>query len=76
MPSHANGQLPSPSPISDGPTAGRKHLARRDAVGVRLVTRNGYDFAGRFPLAAAAIGALPARSDLRQLNRNRHFLFN
>jgi ATP-dependent DNA ligase len=27
----------------------------------RLLTRNGHDFAGRFPLAAAAVAALPAR---------------
>jgi ATP-dependent DNA ligase len=29
---------------------------------VRLYTRNGYDFADRLPLAAAAIRKLPARS--------------
>ena len=34
------------------------------AAGVRLLTRNGHDFAGRFPLAAAAVAALPARSCL------------
>jgi ATP-dependent DNA ligase len=28
---------------------------------VRLYTRNGYDFAERFPLAAAALAALPVR---------------
>jgi ATP-dependent DNA ligase len=39
-------------------------MARRDAAGVRLLTRNGHDFAGRFPLAAAAVGALPARTCL------------
>jgi bifunctional non-homologous end joining protein LigD len=39
-------------------------MARRDAAGVRLFSRNGYDFAGRFPLAAAAVAALPARSCL------------
>ena len=39
-------------------------MARRDAAGVRLLTRNGYDFAGRFPLAAAAVAALSARSCL------------
>jgi bifunctional non-homologous end joining protein LigD len=60
---------------ADKPPAGRdwiheiKHdgfriMARRDAAGVRLLTRNGYDFAGRFPLAAAAVAALPARSSL------------
>ena len=32
-------------------------MARRDGAGVRLLTRNGYDFAGRFPLAAAAVSA-------------------
>lgn len=30
----------------------------------RLLTRNGHDFAGRFPLAAAALAALPALSCL------------
>jgi bifunctional non-homologous end joining protein LigD len=60
---------------ADKPPAGRdwiheiKHdgfriMARRDAAGVRLLTRNGHDFAGRFPLAAAAVAALPARSCL------------
>jgi bifunctional non-homologous end joining protein LigD len=29
---------------------------------VRLITRNGYDFTEHFPLAAAAITALPVRS--------------
>ena len=43
---------------------GFRIMARRDAAGVRLVTRNGYDFAGRFPLAAAAVAALSARSCL------------
>ena len=41
---------------------GFRIIARRDAAGVRLITRNGYDLAARFPLAAAAIAALPARS--------------
>jgi ATP-dependent DNA ligase len=29
-------------------------MARRDGHGVRLYTRNGYDFAGRFPQIAAS----------------------
>ncbi len=37
-------------------------MAQRDACGVRLVARNGFDFADRFPLAVAAVSALPARS--------------
>jgi len=40
---------------------GFRILVELDA-GVRLITRNGYDLADRFPLAAAAIAALPARS--------------
>jgi hypothetical protein len=43
---------------------GFRIMARRDAAGVRLLTRNGHDFAGRFPIAAAAVAALPARSCL------------
>ena len=39
-------------------------MARRDAAGVRLLTPNGHDFAERFPMAAAAVAALPARSSL------------
>jgi ATP dependent DNA ligase domain len=43
---------------------GFRIMARRDAAGVRLLTRNGHDFAGRFPIAAAAVATLPARSCL------------
>jgi ATP-dependent DNA ligase len=41
---------------------GFRILARRGPTGVRLITRNGNDFTARFPLAAAAAGALPANS--------------
>ena len=37
-------------------------MARRDARGVRLFTRNGYNFAVRFPRIAEAITSLPVRS--------------
>jgi bifunctional non-homologous end joining protein LigD len=43
---------------------GFRIMARRDAAGVRLIPRNGNDFTSRFPLAAAAVGALPGRSFL------------
>jgi bifunctional non-homologous end joining protein LigD len=43
---------------------GFRILARRDSAGVRLITRNGNDFTARFPLAAAAVRALPANSFL------------
>jgi bifunctional non-homologous end joining protein LigD len=41
---------------------GFRIIARRDNVGVRLLTRNGHDFSVRFPAIAAAVGVLPVRS--------------
>jgi bifunctional non-homologous end joining protein LigD len=43
---------------------GFRMMVRRDAAGVRLLTRNGYDWTRRFPLIAAAAEALRARSFL------------
>jgi bifunctional non-homologous end joining protein LigD len=39
-------------------------MARRNGDGVRLYTRNGYDFAGRFPQIVEAVSKLRARSCL------------
>jgi bifunctional non-homologous end joining protein LigD len=41
---------------------GFRIIARRDAKGVRLFTRNGYDFTARFPKIVDAITSLPVRS--------------
>jgi ATP-dependent DNA ligase len=41
---------------------GFRILARRDAKGVRLYTRNGYNFADRFPRIVEAIAGLPVQS--------------
>jgi bifunctional non-homologous end joining protein LigD len=64
----------SPSPAKAPPSGpnwiheikhdGFRIIARRDRAGVRLFTRKGHDLAARFPLAAAAIAALPAHSFL------------
>jgi ATP-dependent DNA ligase len=43
---------------------GFRILARRDAKGVRLLTRNGHDFTKRFLLVVASVMALPVRSCL------------
>jgi bifunctional non-homologous end joining protein LigD len=43
---------------------GFRIMARRDSRGLRLFTRNGYNFAGRFPTIVAAIASLPVRSCL------------
>jgi bifunctional non-homologous end joining protein LigD len=63
-----------PSPAKLAPSGSRwiheiKHdgfrlLERRDAAGVRLITRKGNDFTGRFPFINLAVAALPARSCL------------
>jgi bifunctional non-homologous end joining protein LigD len=64
--------LPSPAKVPpSGPGwlheikhDGFRILARRDSAGVRLITRAGNDFSGRFPFIAMAVGKLPARSCL------------
>jgi len=43
---------------------GFRILARRDSVGVRLISRAGNDFSSRFPFIAKAVGKLPVRSCL------------
>jgi bifunctional non-homologous end joining protein LigD len=43
---------------------GFRLMARRDAKGVRLYTRNGNDFTKRFPLVVAAVATVPVRSCL------------
>src|SRR5262249_39071427 len=64
--------LPSPAakpPAGDGWLQEIKHdgfrmLVRRDGDGVRLFTRNGHDWTGRFPLIASAALSLKAASCL------------
>lgn len=63
---HVEPSLPTPAekpPSGPGWLHEIKHdgyrlMARRDAAGVRLLTRNGYDWAHRFPLIAEVSGAL------------------
>src|SRR5262249_42408649 len=43
---------------------GFRIMVRRDAAGVRLLTRNGIDWSARFPLIFEAAGALQGRSFL------------
>jgi bifunctional non-homologous end joining protein LigD len=43
---------------------GFRMMVRRDAAGVRLLTRNGVDWSARFPLIFEAAGALQVRSFL------------
>jgi bifunctional non-homologous end joining protein LigD len=41
---------------------GYRMIARRDGAGVRLLTRNGHDWSGRYPLIMSAVDALRCRS--------------
>src|SRR5215813_5667050 len=43
---------------------GYRLMARRDSVGIRLVTRNGYDWSPRYPLIVEAVNHLKVRSCL------------
>jgi len=51
-----------PSWIHEIKHDGFRILDELNAGGVKLITRKGFDLAQRFPLAVAAIAALPARS--------------
>jgi bifunctional non-homologous end joining protein LigD len=41
---------------------GYRMFVRRDGAGVRLISRNGYDFTSRYPLVALAAYLLPIKS--------------
>jgi ATP-dependent DNA ligase len=43
---------------------GYRLMARRDPVGIRLLTRNGHDWAPRYPLIVEAVNSLKVRSCL------------
>jgi len=62
LPSRADRPPAGPDWIHEIKHDGFRIIARRDGAGVRLITRYGSDFTARFPLAAAAVAALPAHS--------------
>ena len=64
LPTPAKAPPSGPGWIHEVKHDGFRILARRDSAGVRLITRHGSDFTARFPLAAAAVAALPAHSFL------------
>src|SRR5215831_12393247 len=43
---------------------GYRLMARRDPIGIRLLTRNGHDWAPRYPLIVEAVDRLKVRSCL------------
>jgi ATP-dependent DNA ligase len=64
LPSPAERPPSGPGWIHEIKHDGFRLMAWRDARGVRLLTRNGIDWSGRFPLIAAAAGDLKVRSCL------------
>jgi bifunctional non-homologous end joining protein LigD len=64
LPSPAKAPRSGPGWLHEIKHDGFRILAVRDTVGVRLITRAGNDFSGRFPFIAAAVGKLPVRSCL------------
>ena len=64
LPSPAERPPVGPAWVHEIKHDGYRLMARHDAAGVRLLTRNGNDWAERFPLIAAAVEALRARSCL------------
>jgi len=64
LPSPAKAPPPGPNWLHEIKHDGFRIMALRDVTGVRLMTRKSNDFTCRFPLAAAAVAALPARSCL------------
>jgi bifunctional non-homologous end joining protein LigD len=64
LPSPAERPPTGPNWIHEIKHDGYRMMARRDGVGVRLLTRNGHDWAPRYPLIIEAVAALPVRSCL------------
>jgi bifunctional non-homologous end joining protein LigD len=64
LPSPAKAPPSGPGWLHEIKHDGFRILASKDSAGVRLITRAGNDFAFRFPVASAAVAALPAHSFL------------
>jgi bifunctional non-homologous end joining protein LigD len=64
LPSPADRPPSGPDWIHEIKLDGFRMMVRRNPAGIRLLTRNGHDWTGRFPLIAEAAGALRARSFL------------
>jgi bifunctional non-homologous end joining protein LigD len=64
LPSRAERPPAGPGWVHEIKHDGFRMMVRRNAAGVRLLTRNGNNWTDRFPLIAAAAGALKVRSCL------------
>src|SRR4029077_19132116 len=64
LPSRADRPPSGPDWIHEIKHDGYRLMARRDATGIRLLTRNGHDWRSRYPLIVEAVDRLKARSCL------------
>jgi bifunctional non-homologous end joining protein LigD len=64
LPSAAEHPPTGPDWVHEIKHDGYRLMARRDSVGIRLLTRNGHDWAERYPLIVEAVNRLKARSCL------------
>ena len=64
LPSSAERPPSGPSWVHEIKHDGYRLMARRDPIGIRLLTRNGYDWAPRYPLIVEAVDRLKVRSCL------------
>jgi ATP-dependent DNA ligase len=62
LPSRAERPPSGPEWLHEIKHDGFRIMARRDDSGVQLYTRNGYDFAYRFPRIVEAVAKLPVQS--------------
>ena len=72
LPSPADGPPSGPDWIHEIKHDGYRLMARRDPIiGIRLLTRNGHDWALRYPAIVEAVNRLKARSCLIDGEENR-----
>jgi bifunctional non-homologous end joining protein LigD len=64
LPSAAERPPSGPDWVHEIKHDGYRLMARRDSVGVRLLTRNGHDWADRYPAIVEAVNQLKVRSCL------------
>src|SRR5262249_1692523 len=62
LPSPADRPPSGPDWIHEIKHDGYRLMARRDPIGIRLLTRNGHDWAPRYPLIVEAVDRLKVRS--------------
>src|SRR5712672_1881545 len=63
LPSHADKPPSGPNWIHEIKHDGYRLMARRDTVGIRLITRRGNDWTQRYPLVVEAVNHLKVRPD-------------